>query len=76
MVLTLRRGVRMANEAPVAARLYDKYKSRGFEIVAVSEYASAADSRAYFSPNGAPYPVVVSLKRGRSRQDSHYDYRQ
>src|ERR1043165_10305704 len=26
------------NEAPVAARLYDKYKSQGFEIVGVSEY--------------------------------------
>ena len=54
------------NEAPVAARLYDKYKSQGFEIVAVSEYAAAADSRAYFGPSGAPYPVVA---RG-SRQDA------
>src|ERR1051326_6083625 len=28
------------NEAPVAAGLYDKYKSQGFEIIGVSEYGS------------------------------------
>src|SRR5262245_59400339 len=47
------------NEAPVAARLYDKYKSQGFEIIGVSEYGPSADTRAFFAPNGAPYPVVV-----------------
>jgi thiol-disulfide isomerase/thioredoxin len=36
------------NEAPVAARLYEKYKNQGFQIVGVSEFAPAADSRAYF----------------------------
>ena len=43
------------NEAPVAARLYDKYKSQGFEIIGVSEYGPSADTRAFFAPNGAPY---------------------
>src|ERR1051325_2080745 len=32
------------NEAPVAASLYDKYKSQGFEIVGVSEYGPSADT--------------------------------
>jgi thiol-disulfide isomerase/thioredoxin len=65
------------NEAPVAARLYDKYKSQGFEIVAVSEYASAADSRSYFGPMGAPYPVVVESETREDRDKTpHYAYRQ
>src|SRR2546430_7598595 len=33
------------NEAPVAASLYDKYKSQGFEIVGVSEYGARDDTR-------------------------------
>ena len=65
------------NEAPVAARLYDKYKSQGFEIVAVSEYAPAADTRTYFGPNGAPYPVVVESETREDRNKTpHYAYRQ
>ena len=28
------------NEAPVAAKLYEKYKGQGFEIIGVSEYGS------------------------------------
>jgi thiol-disulfide isomerase/thioredoxin len=65
------------NEAPVAARLYDKYKSQGFEIVAVSEYASSAVSRAYLGPNGAPYPVVVESETREDRDKTpHYAYRQ
>ena len=65
------------NEAPVAAKLYDKYKSQGFEIVAVSEYAPAADSKSYFAPNGAPYPVVVESETREDRdKTSHYAYRQ
>src|SRR6185295_1324950 len=39
------------NEAPVAGRLYDKYKSQGFEIVAVGEYGTRDDVRAYFGPS-------------------------
>ena len=65
------------NEAPVAARLYDKYKSQGFEIVAVSEYAPRADSRSYFGAGGAPYPVVVESESRDDRDKTpHYAYRQ
>lgn len=65
------------NEAPVAARLYDKYKAQGFEIIGVSEYAPAADSRTYFGAGGSPYPVVVeSESRDNREQTPHYAYRQ
>lgn len=65
------------NEAPVAARLYDKYKSQGFEIIGVSEYGPSADTRAFFVPNGAPYPVVVeSQSRDDREKTAHFAYRQ
>src|ERR671928_1089474 len=36
------------NEAPIAAKLYDKYKNQGFQVIGVSEYASRDDVRNYF----------------------------
>src|ERR1044071_3387068 len=54
------------NEAPVAANLYQKYKSQGFEIIGISEYGSRDDVKNYFGPNGAPYPVV---SESESRED-------
>jgi thiol-disulfide isomerase/thioredoxin len=65
------------NEAPVAARLYEKYKSQGFEIIGVSEYGPSADTRAFFAPNGAPYPVVVESESREDREKTpHFGYRQ
>ena len=65
------------NEAPVAASLYEKYKANGLEIVGVSEYATAADVRAYFGEKGAPYPVVVESEAREERdKTAHYGYRQ
>ena len=65
-------------EAPVIARLYDKYKSDGFDVVAVSEYATADDARNYFqTQGGAPYTVVVeSDSRDARDKTTHYAYRQ
>ncbi len=65
-------------EAPVIARLYDKYKADGFDVVAVSEYATADDARNYFqSQGGAPYTVVVeSDSRDARDKTTHYTYRQ
>ncbi len=37
------------NEAPVAARLYEKYKAQGFEVIGVSEYGSRDDVKAFLS---------------------------
>lgn len=65
------------NEAPVAARLYDKYKSQGFQIVGVSEYGPSSDVRAYFAPGGAPYPVVMESQSREDRDKTpHFGYRQ
>jgi thiol-disulfide isomerase/thioredoxin len=64
-------------EAPVVARLLEKYRKDGFDVVAVSEYASADDSRKYFeSVGGAPYTVVVESEGREARdQTTHYGYR-
>jgi thiol-disulfide isomerase/thioredoxin len=64
-------------EAPVIGRLYDKYKTVGFDVVAVSEYATADDARKYFdSQGGAPYTVVVESEAREARdQTTHYGYR-
>jgi thiol-disulfide isomerase/thioredoxin len=64
-------------EAPTVWRLYDKYKSQGFEVVGVSEYGSAEDSRKYFdSQGGAPFPVVVESEAGDAKEKTtHYAYR-
>lgn len=65
------------NEAPVALKLYEKYKNYGFQIIAVSEYAPRADVASFFGESGAPYPVFIESE---SRQDKsntpHYAYRQ
>lgn len=64
-------------EAPVVARLYDKYKSQGLEVIAVSEYATRDEVRSHFGEKGAPYMVVYESE-GRDARDktSHYTYRQ
>lgn len=65
------------NEAPVAARLYEKYKAQGFEIIGVGEYGSRDDVKNYFGPNGPPYPVVMeSESRDDRTKTPHYAYRQ
>jgi thiol-disulfide isomerase/thioredoxin len=65
------------NEAPVATKLYEKYKAQGLEIVGVSEYASRDDVRAYFGPNGPPFPIVSeSESRDERDKTAHYGYRQ
>jgi thiol-disulfide isomerase/thioredoxin len=64
-------------EAPVAAGLYDKYKSQGFEIVGVSEYGTRDDVKNYFGPNGPSYPVVSESESREDREKTpHYAYRQ
>lgn len=67
-------------EAPVIARLYDKYKANGFDVVAVSEYASTDDARSFFTQpdaGGANYAVVVESEARDARdKTTHYGYRQ
>jgi thiol-disulfide isomerase/thioredoxin len=65
-------------EAPTVWKLYDKYKAQGFEVVGVSEYGSAEDSRKYFdSQGGAPFPVAVESEATDAREKTtHFGYRQ
>jgi thiol-disulfide isomerase/thioredoxin len=64
-------------EAPIAAKLYEKYKNQGFQVIGVSEYASRDDVRTYFGEAGPPYPVVTeSEARADKVKTPHYEYRQ
>src|SRR3954469_3407176 len=40
------------NEAPIAAKLYEKYKAQGFQVIGISEYASRADVKSFFGEAG------------------------
>jgi thiol-disulfide isomerase/thioredoxin len=65
------------NEAPVAAKLYEKYKDKGFLVIGVGEYASLDQIRNFFGEAGPPYPVVVeSDSREAKLKTPHYEYRQ
>jgi thiol-disulfide isomerase/thioredoxin len=65
------------NEAPIAAKLYDKYKERGFLVIGVSEYASRDDVRKFFGDAGPSFPVVTeSESRDDKQKTAHYGYRQ
>lgn len=65
------------NEAPVAARLYEKYKGQGFEVIGVSEYGSRDEVKTYFGTAGPPYTVVSESETRDDREKTpHYGYRQ
>jgi thiol-disulfide isomerase/thioredoxin len=65
------------NEAPIAAKLYEKYKDQGFQVIGVSEYGSRADVNTYFGEAGPPYPVVTESELREDKQKTpHYGYRQ
>ena len=65
------------NEAPIAAKLYDKYKAQGFQVVGISEYATRDDVKNFFGKDGPPYPIVTeSESREDKQKTAHYQYRQ
>ena len=65
------------NEAPVAAKLYEKYKDQGFQVIGVSEYGTRDAVNTFFAPEGAPYPVVSeSESRDDRDKTAHFGYRQ
>ena len=65
------------NEAPVAARLYDKYKAQGLDVIGVSEYGTRDEVRKFFGDAGAPYTVVTESDAREARDKTpHYTYRQ
>ncbi len=65
------------NEAPIAAKLYEKYKGQGFAVIGVSEYSSRDSTEAFFQPSGSPYPVVTESESREDREKTaHFGYRQ
>jgi thiol-disulfide isomerase/thioredoxin len=65
------------NEAPIAAKLYEKYKAQGFQVIGISEYANSADTMTFFGEKDPPYPVVSeSISRDDKLKTPHYGYRQ
>jgi thiol-disulfide isomerase/thioredoxin len=65
------------NEMPVAAKLYEKYKDQGFDVVGVSEYGTLDEVKACVGENGAPYTVVTESEAKDAREKTtHYGYRQ
>jgi thiol-disulfide isomerase/thioredoxin len=64
-------------EAPIAAKLYEKYKDQGFLVIGVSEYGSRDETKKFFGEAGPPYPVVIESETREDKQKtSHYGYRQ
>ena len=65
------------NEAPVAARLYEKYKDQGFAVIGVSEYGTRDTVSSFFGPTGPSFPVVTESELREDRDKTpHYGYRQ
>jgi len=65
------------NEAPVATKLYQKYKDQGFSVIGVSEYGTRDEVNKFFGEGGAPFPVVTESETHEARTTTtHYGYRQ
>ncbi len=65
------------NEAPVAARLYEKYKAQGFTVIGISEYGTRDAVTTFFAPGGLPYSIVSESESREDRdKTTHYGYRQ
>jgi thiol-disulfide isomerase/thioredoxin len=65
------------NEAPIAAKLYAKYKEQGFGVIGVSEYGSRNDVKLFFGDAGQTFPVVSESESRDARDKTpHYGYRQ
>ncbi len=65
------------SQAPVVQKLYDKYKDKGFDVVAVSEYASIDETKKNIADSKFTFTVVVESEAGEAKQKTtHYNYRQ
>lgn len=65
------------NEMPLVKKLYDKYKDKGFDVVAVSEYTSLEDAKKHIADNNLAFTVAVESEKYEDREKTtHYAYRQ
>ena len=49
------------NEAPIAAKLYEKYKAQGFQVIGISEYASKDDVRNLLGSAASAVPNAPAI---------------
>lgn len=64
------------HDAPMLERLYEKYRSDGFEIVAVGEYDPVSSMRTNLDALKLTFPTVYeSESRDAKQKTLHYDYR-
>jgi thiol-disulfide isomerase/thioredoxin len=63
-------------QAPVAEKLYEKYKANGFEIIGVGEYDTVDAMKASLDTFKITFPVVYeSDSRDAKQKTPHYEYR-
>ena len=64
------------NEAPIAQKLYEKYKAQGFEVVGVGEYDTVAAMKTNLDSFKITFPVVYESDSREAKQKTpHYEYR-
>lgn len=64
------------NEAPIAQKLYEKYKASGFEVVGVGEYDTVEKMKANLETLKITFPVVYESDSTAAKQKTlHYEYR-
>ena len=63
-------------EAPVAQKLYEKYKANGFEVIGVGEYDTVEVMKTSLDTFKITFPVVYeSEARDAKQKTPHYEYR-
>ena len=63
-------------ERPVLARLHEKYKPHGFDVIAVSNYGTPDELKRHLDSQPATYTVVVESDTQDARDETdHYKYR-
>ena len=64
------------HEAPFAQKLYEKYKSSGFEIIGVAEYDTIENTKISMNNYKITFPVVIESDSRAAKQTTlHYEYR-
>jgi Peroxiredoxin len=64
------------NEAPLAQKLYEKYKADGFDVIGVGEYDSVEKMKASLDALKITFPSVYESDSYSAKQKTtHYEYR-
>lgn len=64
------------HEAPFVQKLYDKYKTKGFDVVAVGEYDTIEKMKAHIDAYKFTFPIVWESDSTAAKQKTlHYEYR-